>query len=154
MKRVDQGSSAIMALVAVVYLYEATRLPLWKGTTFGSGLFPLILGIVLLLVSLASLLKATAAKAAGDGAVASILLPPRAGARNLAWVAGSLGLYILVIDTLGFVITTFLFLSGLFIALEPERKARSVALAGGVVALTYCFFVLVFKMQLPRGLLG
>ncbi len=154
MKRVDQGSSLIMLLVAAVYLYEAARLPLWKGTTFGSGLFPMILGVILVLVSLASFLKATAARVEGDAGAASILLPPRAGVRNLACVVGSLGLYVLVLDFLGFVITTLLFLSGLFVALEPEKKMRSVALAGIVVALTYVFFVLVFKMQLPRGLLG
>jgi hypothetical protein len=57
LKRVDQISDAIILILTVMYLLEASKLPIWKGTTFGSGLFPLIIGITLVPVSTLSLFK-------------------------------------------------------------------------------------------------
>jgi putative tricarboxylic transport membrane protein len=152
LKRVDQISSAIILSFAALYLLESSKLPLWKGTTFGSGLFPMILGIILVVVSALSLLKATAAK--GNLSMPEGMVPPKAGIIALIYVIGSLVAYTLLLELLGFILSTFALLSVLFIALEPTKKRESFALAGAVVAVTYVLFVLLLKLQLPRGLIG
>ncbi len=152
MRRVDQISSAIILSLAALYLLEASKLPLWKGTTFGSGLFPMILGIALVAVSALSLLKATAAK--GNPSLPEGMVPPKTGIINLIYVIGSLVVYSLLLESLGFILSTFALLSSLFIALEPAKKRESFALAGAVVAATYVLFVLLLKLQVPRGLIG
>ena len=142
----DQVSSAIILIIAALYLFEASNLPIWKGTTLGPGLFPLILGIALVAVNAHVLLKATASKG-------NVMVPPRAGAITLILIIGSLIAYTLLLEFLGFILSTFAFLAVLFIALEPTKKWKSFALAGAVVAVIYALFVLVLRMQVPRGLL-
>ncbi len=152
MRRVDQVASLIVLLIASVYLFEASRLPVWKDTTFGSGLFPLILGVVLVLVSIASLLKATAAPPGGRAL--EIVLPRGISIRNLAYVLGALAAYVVALEYLGFLVVTFLFLLGLFVAFEPKKKLWGLVLALVITLCCYVVFRLVFTTQLPRGLLG
>ncbi len=152
MRRVDQIYSAIILSLAALYLLEASKLPLWKGTTFGSGLVPTILGIALRAVSALSLLTATASK--GGPSMPEGMVPPRTGIINLIYVIGSLVAYTLLLEFIGFILSTFALLSFLFIALEPAKKRASFALAGVVVAATYVLFVLLLKLQVPRGLIG
>ncbi len=151
MKRVDQISSAIILIIAAIYLFEASKLPIWKGTTLGPGLFPLILGMAMVAVHTLLFFKATASK--GNISVPEDMVPPRTGVITLILIIGSLVAYTLLLEFLGFILSTFAFLAVLFIALEPTKKWKSFALAGAVVAVIYALFVLVLRMQVPRGLL-
>ncbi len=152
MRRMDQISSAVGLAVALLYLLEASKLPLWKGTTFGSGLFPTILGTGLAAVSLLSLLRASIDRTSIP--LPEGLVPPRRGMVNLACVIGSLAAYALVVELLGFMLSTFALMAFLLIALEPAKKRSGLVLAGTVVAIAYVLFVMLLKLQVPRGIIG
>lgn len=153
MGRADGLYSLILLLVGAAYLFEASKLPLWKVTTLGSGLFPLILGVAMVAVS-GLLLIWGRVRGNRETPPEEESFLPRSGIAGQARVIGSLAAYILVLERVGFLLATFAFLSILLVALEPRRKASSVAVAALLVACSYLFLVVLLRMQLPRGLLG
>ncbi len=154
MKRIDQISALTLLLVAAFYGYEASRLPFWKDTTFGSGFFPLFLGLLLAVVSVLILARASL-RGSADAPPTGGFLPSREGRIKLVYLVGGLVAAISILELVGFVLTSLVFLSCLFVALEPEKKWMPQLLtAAGIVAVFYVFFVLLLRTQLPRGLLG
>ena len=61
--------------------------------------------------------------------------------------------YILLLDILGFLITTFLFLFGLFWIGNPRKWLFVAGFSAGVVALTYIVFVVLLQIHFPAGIL-
>lgn len=153
MRRVNAVSSLVLAVVALYYLFETSRLPLWKGLTPASGYFPLILGCALAAVSVVSLVKAVAVRGDVEQDVGE-LVPKGEGLRNLLIVVGLLFLYCLSFQVIGFLLSTCIFLSLLLIGLESASRKSAVAVGAAVAAASYLVFVMLLQVQLPRGLLG
>jgi len=59
--------------------------------------------------------------------------------------------YVLLLDLLGFLITTFLFLLLLFKLTEPKRRFIPLALAGSTAVLSYFLFCVWLQCQFPKG---
>ncbi len=62
--------------------------------------------------------------------------------------------YIILLDPIGFHITTFVFLFFLFKLTSPKQWGMSLFLSGGTVILSYLIFSVWLKCQFPRGVLG
>ena len=71
----------------------------------------------------------------------------------MVMTVGALLAYAVLMNYLGFMISTFIFLAFLLRAIEPQRW--SVALLGSLAASVafYCLFEMGLKAQLPRGLI-
>lgn len=155
MRRIDRVFSAVLLVLGIAYLFESAKLPLWKGTTLGPGLFPILLGIAMVAIAgtllAATLFRPAAVEPAPSG---SPFLPPRAAMGRQAWLLGTSAAYFLTLETLGFIISTFVFVAVLAIALEPARKISALLVAAFLVAASYAFLVTLLKMPLPSGLLG
>lgn len=63
-------------------------------------------------------------------------------------------LYVVLIKPLGFVVSTFLFLTGSMILLEVKNKKIAVLVPIITVALIYFVFKILLKVQIPVGILG
>jgi putative tricarboxylic transport membrane protein len=61
--------------------------------------------------------------------------------------------YIVLLEPLGFLLTTFICLLSLFKLSEPERWMRPLFLACSVAVLSYLVFSVWLQCQLPKGLL-
>jgi hypothetical protein len=61
-------------------------------------------------------------------------------------------LYALLLNSVGYVITTFLVMFGLFFDPEKRRFAAPLFASLASVAVTYTLFEIWLKTQLPRGL--
>jgi putative tricarboxylic transport membrane protein len=151
--KVDLVTGVALLLVGVLYLSHAMTLSLWKETTLGPGLFPVLLGICMVVVSLLMIARATFSTVAG-AASAEDSVSTRAGLIRIGFVIGALVGYSFLLDLLGFVISTFLFLAILFVVLDPTKKLSGVLYAGVVVACSYLLLVVLLKTPLPKGLLG
>lgn len=75
--------------------------------------------------------------------------------KNLIWVLLALFAYALVLDILGFLLSTFLLLVFLFhVGMEPQKWFW--AIGGSAIASLSCYavFELWLRTQLPKGILG
>lgn len=153
MSRVDRGFSVLLLAIGVAFFFEAAKLPFWTRSTPGSGMFPTLASLALVAVSGLSLLGSFTARGERP-APSGGFWPRRDALRAQAYGLGALAAYILTLAPLGFVLSTFVFLSLCLLALEPKHRLRSIVLAGLVSAGAYFFLVVLLKMPLPSGLLG
>ena len=150
MKKFDQLSSLVWLAFAFYIGIESLRLPLGSWRDPGPGFLPLGAGIGLALLSLAAFFQArfrTEEK-------------PRQGWysrrkwKSLLVILGVLFGYALLLDFLGFLVSTFLLLVLLFRLVEPQRWI--VAIGGSALAsiASYIIFEVWLKTQLPKGIFG
>lgn len=92
--------------VAAFFAWESARLPYYTAVGPGAGFFPLWLAIGLGALSLFVLLNSFRVP---DEVVIEEFYPGRAGVFRIAATIASLGLYVAVLDMVGFRITTFVF---------------------------------------------
>ncbi len=136
---------------AVCICVESIRLPLGSFHDPGPGFLPLLVGLALAALSLISFRQAGRAGAADSRS--SWFSPEKW--KNLVWVLLALFAYVAVLSSLGFLLSTFLFLTFLFRAgVEPIGWRWSVG--GSVAASLACYvvFELWLQTQLPKGILG
>lgn len=76
------------------------------------------------------------------------------GWRKGLWVVASLLAYIFVLEKLGFLVTTFLFLIVTLLGFKPRKFVSSLLVAFFTVVISYLVFSVWLKVQLPKGILG
>jgi putative tricarboxylic transport membrane protein len=150
MKRYDQISSLIWLGFALYICTESLRLPLGSWRDPGPGFLPLASGVFLGVLSGVSFFQAR--MRATDESRGGWYSPERW--KSLLLILAALFGYALVLDALGFLVSTFILLLVLFRFVEPQKWF--VAIGGGVLASIICYavFELWLKTQLPRGILG
>lgn len=149
----DRVFAAGLFVLGGAYLVEAAKLPVWKDQTVGAGLFPMLLGAAMLVLTGASLTLDVLERGSAQHA-REPFLPPRRALIRQASVLGALAMYVLALEPAGFIISTFLFITVLSIALDPARRISSVAVAVLLVALAQLLLVSLLKMPLPSGPFG
>jgi putative tricarboxylic transport membrane protein len=129
-------------------IFSSQKLGLGALRTPGPGLMPFLIGGFLILLSLYHLI----ATLRGDGSTEELLEERRHVAyRKLSIVVGSLILYGLFLERLGFIVDTFLLLSFLF--WEMGSRWKSALLTSVLTVLvTYLVFTY-FGLRFPAGLL-
>jgi len=142
----DLSSSLFWFAVAIYFSIEGF-IHLTVGTLSqpGPGFFPFLGGVVLGLLSLIQLLKSIKTRD-------SISLPGLKSSKFLLAIGATLA-YLLLLEQIGFVTITFLFLFLLF-RLEYKRWVISTALALAGAVSSYALFRLWLKTQLPAGPFG
>ena len=132
-----------------VALFAATQgLSLGLGSLHrpGPGFFPFWGGVVLGLLSILLVVRSPARDTLGASRLAPDTVRP-------VVTAGAILGYLFLLETLGFVPVTFLFLLLLF-RLEQRSWAFSAASAAAGAVASYALFQLWLKTQLPTGPLG
>jgi hypothetical protein len=113
-----------------------------------SGLFLVVVGTVMAISrGKASSLHQAEEQGGQSGAQGTF---PRRFFR-LAYLISLLVFYGLVLEPAGYIITTFLFMFGLFLDLEKRRIAVPLLASLASVGVTYTVFEIWLKTQLPRG---
>jgi len=142
----DLASALFWLAIAVFVSFEGfTKLKLGTLRQPGPGFFPFWGGLLLGACALILLLRSLKSREwLGSGAI-----PWPA----LILVLGALLGYLLFLETLGFVIVTFLFLLALFCFAEIGW-IKHVAWSVIATSLVYALFKFWLKVQLPSGLFG
>ncbi len=114
------------------------------------GLFPFVAGAVLSLLSLAILIKAAFAKEKRN------LRELWAGSNFLGvfYAIGSLLIYSVLLEWVGFVIMTALLLIFLFRVIEPQRWTMAIGLGISSSVGFYLLFDRLLQVLLPKGIFG
>ena len=149
MRRRDLAAAAVLLAFGLFAIIQARGLRFGTVAAPGPGFFPLCLAMALCLASIGLIVQALRAVPA-EVAVSS------AGARRFA-VAGvlvSLLIYALVLEWLGFLLSTFVLLVFFFRTLQ--RQSWLVVVTGSLATslLSYLVFKTWLGVNLPGGLLG
>jgi putative tricarboxylic transport membrane protein len=144
--RRDRWSAAALTVLAAAYLAVNRQYPLDSLAAPGPGVFPLTVGVALLV--LAGWQALAPARGQPDVTKAA-----SRGRRGPVLMIGLLLLYAAGLSALGFLVTSFLFVLVAARLMGAPDWWRPVLLALGVTLGTYVVFVAWLGVPLPAGLL-
>ena len=159
--RKEIASSLVLFLFGVFFLLYDLKYPLDQWANPGPGVFPLVVGGVLVILAAWQLTqevrkpKAQGAKENDEAAKKSItpfLQRNRGEAKALFMIAAFI-VYLLMVKWVGFFISNFLFviISSKLMGTKGWRKP--IALSAGINLFCYFLFVAWIKLSFPRGVL-
>ena len=150
MRRANITVALVFVSLAVFLLFEAGRFNFGTVQVPQTGFFPKTLIILLLLLSLVLLVQALRQKAVEQGGVKIA---------NEGWIriASTLAIMIgfaLVLEWLGFLLSTFLLMVLLLRAIEAPRWSKVFTVALMTALVSYGLFAWLLGVPLPAGILG
>jgi len=156
MKKYFLADGLIWVLLGIGICLGSVQLKLGDFHTPGAGFLPFLAGVSLAIFGLILMLS-TLISQASEGKDGDHREDPTKQHRKnflnpVLTVAVLLG-YILLLDTLGFLLTTFVSLLLLFKLSEPKRWITPVMLSAVTAVLSYLVFSVWLQGQLPKGLL-
>lgn len=139
----DRFAAAMFLTVAVLFIFGSTQLSSSSyGSEVGPNIFPLFLGIILALLSI-RLFYETFQNQKQESNEGKLQYKPFL----IIFVATLL--YILTLEMLGYIITTFLFLLVCFQTMERTKLYTSLIVSALFSAAVYYLYVHVLKGTLP-----
>jgi hypothetical protein len=147
MKKSGTITTLLFLALALGALFEAMKLPFGRVSTPADGFFPAVLAALLAVTSLLAFVDARRAGEAGG------VRQERLTWEKILLTVGSLLAFAFLFATLGYLVTTFLFVT--FLLRTVERKSWGLALAIGLSAsfVSYVVFGLLLGTPLPSGFL-
>jgi putative tricarboxylic transport membrane protein len=147
MRKVDTLAALILVPVCLYVFYESGRWPIPPG--LGDPAW-IPRGVAACLLGAAGLLLVRARQGRSLTLPARLAGPDRA---RVLWVAALTGVYVILLERLGFIATTTPYLFGFGAALGERRWARLALFALVVPVAIYLLFDAILHVPLPRGLL-
>jgi len=135
----------VFAVLGILWIVAALRMPLWEGFAPQSGFMPLWYGIILTTLAAAILVNLFLQRERGK-AEQPIGKPLIVLAAFAAAIAG--------LELVGFGPSVFLLLLVLFAVVERLPIARSILVAAGTTAVLFLIFKTWLGVTLPTGPLG
>lgn len=159
--RKNIASSLVLILFSLVFLIYTTRYPLENWESPGPAVFPLILGAILLVLAACQLihafwtLKKTGNSQEKGPKIKSLkkFLHDTPGEAKVLYLTAMLILYILMMQWIGFFVSTFCLVVLSSRLTEAKDWGRPVILAAGLCLFCYLLFEFWLKVSFPRGLL-
>ena len=153
--------SLVLILFSLTFLIYTTRYPLDDWGSPGPAVFPLLLGGVLLLLAAWQLIRASLAPKTPDrggekGSMVKALkafLHENQGEAKVLILTSLLVLYILMMQWIGFFVSTFLLVILSSRLMEAKGWIRPIVLSVGVGLFCYFLFEVWLKLSFPRGIL-
>jgi putative tricarboxylic transport membrane protein len=142
----ERISSLIAFLIGLLIAWQASKLRMGGFHKPGPGLFPLILGLILILLSLILLIQS---RRPGSRPFSFGENPKR-----ISMVCGSLLAYVAILEYAGFLLSSFLLIFFLFVVLGEYTLKRAALTALAATAVAYLLFDVLMKSPLPKSLLG
>jgi len=150
----DRGLSIGLFLFSSWALYLAITMPKTAiRQTVGPEVFPIIISVCLMLVSVALFVKTTKEKAVS---ARRSELPEGMGEdrRTQALALLGIGVYVFAMEPLGYIVSTALLCIYEAAVFETGHWVRNVLSGIGFSVLVYATFVNFLNVLLPKGLLG
>jgi putative tricarboxylic transport membrane protein len=151
MRRADKITGIIMLIFGVAVMEGGRRMP--PSNTFGpgAGFLPFWLGVAMALLAL--LLFVNAVREKSDAADRSPF-PDTSALVSIGLTVVSLAVYNLLIEPLGFLISTVLLSGFLLRVVEGERWPATTLVAVGNAIGLYIIFQVLLGVGLPKNALG
>ena len=149
MVRKDFFYSLFFILLSIYVVWESFGLRVGSFSKPGPGFFPLLSGLILGFLAIIIFFRAWIVKTLHEK-----ISKERIPWAFLIFTFCSMVGFTLLMDTLGFNFTTFLFIGVLLRVVEKKSWTVSVVSAVSVTLGAYIVFGLLLKSQLPRGPFG
>jgi putative tricarboxylic transport membrane protein len=147
----EEGSSLVWLGLAVLICIGSLRLSLGSFQNPGPGFFPFIAGLVLGVLAAMVYFQARRAASSAKENKGPLWTNP-GGVKKIVLTTLALLAYVVGMEYLGFLISTFIFLAFLLRTIEPQRWGLVILeslLASGI---SYFVFEIWLQAQLPRGI--
>ncbi|MEO6408705.1 MAG: tripartite tricarboxylate transporter TctB family protein [Burkholderiaceae bacterium] len=150
MRQADRVTGAALLALSVAFAVGALQnYTYWGENGPGSGFLPFWLGVTMAVLATVMLVRALRSTDPGPA-----WLPDPIGLRRLALVLGAtLGLAALL-NLLGMVLATVLFMIVIVRGLDRHPWPRTLAVAAGVAAFNFLVFTWWLRVPLPVGVFG
>jgi len=145
-KRVDISIAGALILLAGIMIYTSKSFPNAQGTDVGASFFPMVLSSLLIFLSL--ILVFTAIRK-GE--------PNSDKSEKTEWKKAILAMvctffYFLVLNYIGYLIATPLFLGGMMWLYQYQKKIHIIFWSLLITGIMYLCFVKLLKVPLPVGI--
>lgn len=141
MKKLDLLLGYILVAICGVFYFMISRLP-EKAT-----IYPLFVTTLLLLLTLVHLIISFRSKSTEESnAFKGIYI------KQLLFVLGFSGLYVGLINILGYVVSTVLYMLVSLIFMKMD-KVKSILLSAGTAGFIFLLFKIILRVPLPKGFL-
>ncbi|MFM9278635.1 tripartite tricarboxylate transporter TctB family protein [Paenibacillus jiagnxiensis] len=142
-KTFDRYASIVFLLLGIGFMWQSTQISASAyGSTVGPNIFPFCLGGLLILLSIRLFYEVLVSKG-GDYKAAKL------DYKRFLLIFVSAVLYALLFETLGYILTTFLFLLFCFQVLERGKWLKSVLIAALFAVGVYVLFVVILEGSMP-----
>jgi len=146
--RIGRIAVGVAGLVfSVLYLVEGNSLSFGQMRAPGPGVFPMFVGVLFALVSLAAVVEAVFTRSPGE-----TRYPAGPDLRRLLLVSGCFVLYVSVLLILGFLISTILFVTCFSRLVGRVSWLRATIGGVGISLAVWSVFTLVLGVRLPAGI--
>lgn len=154
MKNRDLISSLFWIGIGIIFCTSALRYGLIRAGAPGSGLFPLIAGIILIGLSLIVLISSANMKDDNEKELKEDFFPRQDSLKKILLALFGLFAYWISLEYFGFLLTTFMIMIFLLRLIETQRWITILAITILATASFHIVFRLWLKVQLPAGILG
>jgi len=149
-RRADQVAGLGLLVFAVGYAGAALRWYPYRGEAGpGPGFLPVWLGVAMAILAALLFVGATRSGEAGGA-----WLPSGKGLARLLVVFGATAVFTALLDVVGMILGTALFLVGILRFLEGYPWGQTLGIAVGVAAANYLVFTYWLQVPFPIGVLG
>jgi len=150
MRRADQITGVVMLIFSLTIAYASWQMPQRVEFGPGMGFLPFWLAVLMAFLSVMLLFEGFARKRV-SGATP---FPAPKALLNVVLVIVGLGVYIAVLDTVGFAVSTILYIAFLIGIVQKQRWLKtaivSVLSTGGL----YLVFQVLLEVKLPQNVFG
>ncbi len=147
------GGELILGIIwmglGILIAVSSYKLKLGTPMQIGPGLMPFVLGILLLLCSIPIILRSLRKRKGGGG---GIRVWEDWNLKTVGIIMGFLFLYGVVLNRIGFILTTFIVFLPLYKIAGIERWRTALIVSILTVISTYVVFHVILEVQLPLGI--
>lgn len=147
-RNMDVIPACVWIIVSILVIIASYKLGLGKLRTPGTGMFPFLVGTILMLVSL-QLLVQCLIMGSKKKKNRKINIWAEIHYKKIGMLVFVLFAYGLILEILGFIVTAFLCLFFLFKVMGSEKVIRAFLFASVTVVSAYVLFAIVLKVYMP-----
>ena len=144
-------SSLVLVLFGAVFLLYDIKYPLDEPANPGPGVFPLLVGAVLVILACWQLVRSC--RSAAEVRPATETLPKETGGTRVLLMVAVFVVYLLMVKWVGFFTSNFLFVIVSSRLLGSKDWKSPVLLSLGIDLFCYLLFEVWLKVSFPRGIL-
>jgi putative tricarboxylic transport membrane protein len=147
--------SLVLLILGLVVLLDGLGQPeAASASGIGAGLFPIIVGVILMLVSAMLVIEVLRGKRGEPEDDEGDIDTSRLAAWQLLLTIAAIIFFILVLEVIGYILSAAITFWAIAFAMGARRHIRSGVIALGISAAIYLLFTQVLRIDLPGGILG
>ena len=154
MKKYDLLSGFAWMTVGILFCKGSVGLGLENEGEPGPGFFPFLMSVCLIFFSVVHCLSFVKRVEGVNLRESERFWPETGSIKRMLFTVGSLFIFVVVINYLGFVLTTFFFMFVLLRFVEPQKWFVVVLASVLTTVLSYAVFKIWLKADLPAGFFG